>query len=84
MVLPDAPQRGEVYAVDTADLFAALEGDSSGNTRSLERVCRLLRIPTEFLHNAGNDAYVSAPLPPFLPVPSSSMRVAASALWSPC
>lgn len=45
--------------VDTIDLFAALEGDSSNNARSLDRVCRHLQIETKFLHNAGNDAYVS-------------------------
>ena len=62
-VLVDAPQKGEIYCVDTADLFAALEGDSSGQMRSLERVCRHLQIPTQYLHNAGNDAHVSVPLP---------------------
>ncbi|KAI0375610.1 hypothetical protein BV20DRAFT_959607 [Pilatotrama ljubarskyi] len=56
-LLPDSPQKGEVYVVDTADLFAALEGDASNNKRSLERVCRHLQIPTKFLHNAGNDAH---------------------------
>ncbi|KAI0650785.1 hypothetical protein C8Q79DRAFT_901946 [Trametes meyenii] len=56
-LLPDAPQKGEIYVVDTADLFATLEGDSSGNRRSLERVCRHLQIPSQFLHNAGNDAH---------------------------
>ena len=40
-------------------MFAALEGESSGNKRSLERACRHLQIPTDFLHNAGNDAHVS-------------------------
>ncbi|RDX55588.1 hypothetical protein OH76DRAFT_1396980 [Lentinus brumalis] len=55
-VLPDSPMTGEVYVVDTAELFAALEGDSN-NTRSLERVCRHLKIDTKYLHNAGNDAY---------------------------
>ncbi|KAI0053569.1 hypothetical protein FA95DRAFT_1674104 [Auriscalpium vulgare] len=44
------------YVVDTSDLFAALEGDSGSQKRSLERVCRHLQIPTQFLHNAGNDA----------------------------
>jgi hypothetical protein len=44
--------------VDTSDLFAALEGQHQ--TRGLERMCRLLGIPTQFMHNAGNDAYVSA------------------------
>lgn len=61
-ILSDAPQKGEVYVVDTAELFSALEGVSGGNMRSLESVCRLLRIQTKYLHNAGNDAYVrSAP-----------------------
>ena len=58
-VLPDSPMTGEIYVVDTAELFAALEGESN-NTRSLERVCRHLKIETSYLHNAGNDAYVSA------------------------
>jgi hypothetical protein len=52
----------KIYVVDTSDLFAALEGDSGGQKRSLERVCRLLQIKSEFtqhLHNAGNDARVS-------------------------
>ncbi|KAH9899896.1 hypothetical protein C8Q73DRAFT_681374 [Cubamyces lactineus] len=56
-ILPDSPQNGEIYVVDTADLFAALEGDESNNKRALERVCRHLQIPTQFLHNAGNDAH---------------------------
>ncbi|KAI0068534.1 hypothetical protein BV25DRAFT_1791899 [Artomyces pyxidatus] len=46
-----------LFVIDTAELFAALEGDSSGaQKRSLERVCRHLQIPTDYLHNAGNDA----------------------------
>ncbi|KAH9853500.1 hypothetical protein C2E23DRAFT_777126 [Lenzites betulinus] len=56
-LLPDSPQTGELYVVDTADLFCALEGDASNNRRSLERVCRHLQIPTNYLHNAGNDAH---------------------------
>jgi hypothetical protein len=51
----------KIYVIDTAELFAALEGDSGGQKRSLERVCRLLQIKstfTEHLHNAGNDARV--------------------------
>ncbi|KAI0268252.1 hypothetical protein BC834DRAFT_683755 [Gloeopeniophorella convolvens] len=50
----------KVYVVDTSELFAALEGDSGGQKRSLERVCRLLQIKwelTQHLHNAGNDAH---------------------------
>lgn len=61
-LLPDSPQTGELYVVDTADLFCALEGDASNNRRSLERVCRHLQIPTNYLHNAGNDAHVRPPL----------------------
>jgi hypothetical protein len=48
-----------------------LEGDSGGQKRSLERVCRLLQIKsTQHLHNAGNDARVMSP-PPSLPLPST-------------
>lgn len=61
-VLPDiAPDTG-VFVVDTSDLFAALEGES-GNKRSLPSVCKHLNIPTTYLHNAGNDAYVGIPCP---------------------
>ncbi|KAI0750709.1 hypothetical protein C8Q80DRAFT_1097887 [Daedaleopsis nitida] len=56
-ILSDSPANGEVYVVDTAELFSALEGVSGGNMRSLESICRLLQIPTKYLHNAGNDAY---------------------------
>lgn len=56
-VLPDVPQ-DDIYVVDTAELFAALEGEESNDTRSLETICRHLRIPTKYLHNAGNDAHV--------------------------
>lgn len=48
--------------IDTAEMFAALEGESN-DTRSLLRVCSLLKIDTMFLHNAGNDAYVSVQHP---------------------
>ncbi|KAH9938180.1 uncharacterized protein B0H18DRAFT_965939 [Fomitopsis serialis] len=56
-LLPDQAPESGVYVIDTGDLFAALEGEGSGNKRSLERACRHLQIPTEFLHNAGNDAH---------------------------
>ncbi|KAL6309686.1 hypothetical protein BKA93DRAFT_849857 [Sparassis latifolia] len=56
-ILPDAPPARGVFVVDTADLFAALEGESSANRRALERVCIHLQIKTESLHNAGNDAH---------------------------
>jgi len=55
--LPDATPDDGIWVIDTGDLFAALEGDSGGNKRALERVCRHLQIPTEWLHNAGNDAH---------------------------
>jgi hypothetical protein len=51
------PDEG-LFVVDTSDLFAALEGAATVDRRSLGRVCNLLQLPTEYLHNAGNDAYV--------------------------
>jgi len=59
----------KIFVIDTAELFAALEGDSGGQKRSLERVCRLLQIKstvTQHLHNAGNDArviFITFPFP---------------------
>lgn len=44
--------------IDTSDLIAALLGDNSGNKKGLSQTCHLLQIPTQFLHNAGNDAHV--------------------------
>ena len=65
--IPDNPQNGEVYEVDTAELFAALEGEAN-NTRSLERVCKLLDMQDlKLFHNAGNDAYVGVLGSWFLP-----------------
>lgn len=64
-ILPESCAEAEssdtlkIFVIDTADLFTALEGDSGGQKRSLERVCRLLQIKsTQHLHNAGNDARV--------------------------
>ncbi|EPQ59436.1 hypothetical protein GLOTRDRAFT_35133 [Gloeophyllum trabeum ATCC 11539] len=54
--LPDVSPDEGIYVVDTADLFAALEGDSA-RKRSLEQMCRHLQIPTDYLHNAGNDSH---------------------------
>ncbi|KAH9951611.1 hypothetical protein B0H21DRAFT_183121 [Amylocystis lapponica] len=54
-ILPDAPPSKGIFVVDTAEMFSALEGEASANKRGLDRVCRHLHIPTEFLHNAGND-----------------------------
>ena len=61
----EASDTNKIYVIDTSELFAALEGDSGGQKRSLERVCRLLQIKSEFtqhLHNAGNDARVGTGL----------------------
>jgi hypothetical protein len=63
----EASDTNKIYVIDTSELFAALEGDSGGQKRSLERVCRLLQIKSAFtqhLHNAGNDAQVILPPPP--------------------
>ncbi|KAL5508312.1 hypothetical protein ACEPAH_5931 [Sanghuangporus vaninii] len=55
-VLPDKlPEKG-TFAVDTTELFGALEGDA-GEKRSLASICRLLKIEAEHFHNAGNDAH---------------------------
>ncbi|KAF8883684.1 hypothetical protein BD779DRAFT_1538965 [Infundibulicybe gibba] len=60
--LPDAIPEGGLFVVDTSDLFGALEGAPQGdgysfNCRSLGRTCKHLQIPTQYLHNAGNDTY---------------------------
>lgn len=51
------PKEG-LFVVDTSDLYGGLEGSSTGNKRSLDRVCKQMQIGTKHLHNAGNDAYV--------------------------
>jgi len=56
-MVPDTPPKQGIYIVDTAELFAALEGHS-GERRGLERMCRLLGIrELKYMHNAGNDAH---------------------------
>lgn len=59
-LLPDTTPSFGLFVVDTSDLFGALMGLSTGQRRSLQKTCRMLEITTSFLHNAGNDAYVSA------------------------
>ncbi|KAI0796695.1 hypothetical protein C8Q75DRAFT_206669 [Abortiporus biennis] len=62
-ILPDTTPSEGLYVIDTADMFAALEGESGVQKRSLERICRLLKLGDEFgvqvdfFHNAGNDAH---------------------------
>lgn len=57
-IIPDAPPKDGIFVVDTAEMFAALEGHS-GERRNLERMCRLLGLrDLEYMHNAGNDAHV--------------------------
>ncbi|KAH8105873.1 hypothetical protein BXZ70DRAFT_917179 [Cristinia sonorae] len=55
--LPEQTPSEGILVIDTAQMFAALEGETSANTRGLEQVCRHLMLNPEFLHNAGNDAY---------------------------
>lgn len=56
-ILPaEKPSRG-TFVIDTQELFAGLEGESM-NKRALGQMCRLLKIETQHLHNAGNDAHV--------------------------
>jgi hypothetical protein len=52
----------KINVVDTSELFTALEGDSGGQKRLLERVCRLLQIKSTFTQH---DAWVMIILPPF-------------------
>lgn len=63
--LPDHFPESGIFVLDTKVLFSSLLGTGPGNGRSLESTCLLLGIPTEFLHNAGNDAHVGQ-LSPFL------------------
>lgn len=57
-ILPDnLPEEG-IFYVDTSDLVGALVNNGE-QKKSLSETCRLLGIPTQFLHNAGNDAHVS-------------------------
>ena len=57
-LLPEETPAEGIHIIDTTVLFAALEGSEDNNTRGLEQVCRHLKIPVEYLHNAGNDAHV--------------------------
>ncbi|KAJ6598966.1 hypothetical protein DFH09DRAFT_1129679 [Mycena vulgaris] len=54
--LPEATPSEGIFIVDTAMLFGALEGEGN-NTRGLQQVCNHLQISTDYLHNAGNDAW---------------------------
>ncbi|GJJ07558.1 hypothetical protein Clacol_001760 [Clathrus columnatus] len=55
--LPNTSPSQGLYLVDTSSLFGALEG-RTGETRGLERMCILLKVPdTQRFHNAGNDAH---------------------------
>jgi hypothetical protein len=65
MSLPDVSSKNGVYIVDTSPLYSALAGETS--LTSLERVCQNLKLGPEFMHNAGNDAYVRSPHLPFSP-----------------
>ncbi|KAJ7748466.1 hypothetical protein DFH07DRAFT_747279 [Mycena maculata] len=54
--LPDSIPSEGLFIVDTAALFAALMGEGQ-RTFKLQQVCNQLGIETEWLHNAGNDAF---------------------------
>jgi len=56
-VLPNAMPDNQTFVIDTSDLIGALLGEGSGTRRGLQKTCNLLRIQTNFLHNAGNDAH---------------------------
>jgi hypothetical protein len=60
--LPDITPKDGLFVVDTAEMFAALEGEGTANKRSLQFICKVLDIPHTFMHNAGNDAHVSGDL----------------------
>lgn len=55
---PQGFQERGIYLVDTAELFAALSGNSH-ERRKLEIMCQLLGVEgANYFHNAGNDAHV--------------------------
>ena len=56
-ILPDNPEAVGCYVTDTSQMFAALEGETS-ERRRFGTMSALLKIKTEYLHNAGNDAHV--------------------------
>ena len=56
-ILPEVIPESGIWIVDTAELIGALLGEE-GNKRGLSKATNLLQIPTQDLHNAGNDAYV--------------------------
>ncbi|KAK0453509.1 hypothetical protein EV421DRAFT_1730545 [Armillaria borealis] len=57
-ILPDAIPETGIYVIDTVNLFGGLLGEGSpGNKRSLDTMCRQLKVPTKHLHNAGDDAH---------------------------
>lgn len=57
-VLPEVLAESGIWVIDTVELIGALLGEDGGNKRSLDKATNLLQIPTQHLHNAGNDAYV--------------------------
>ena len=68
-MIPDSTPSGGIYAVDTAELFSALEGNTSQDKRSLKFLLTTMELHHDVklynLHNAGNDAHVRYfPCPP--------------------
>ena len=68
-MLPDSTPKSGFYTLDTAELFSALEGETSTDKRALRFLITSLDLHREVklqnLHNAGNDANVSS-MPLFL------------------
>jgi len=57
VLLPDTTPEEGIFVIDTAEMLGALLGEGGGNKRSLTQATRLLGIPAEYFHNAGNDAH---------------------------
>lgn len=75
--IPGTNPTSGIFIIDTADLFASLEG-RSGERRGLERMCRLLKMyEVYYMHNAGNDAHVGSRYSS-IPTPSDTLMVSRS------
>ncbi|KAG8891007.1 hypothetical protein FRB98_000016 [Tulasnella sp. 332] len=53
-IMPNTPPPYGLFCIDTTNLFSALEGQKQA--KGLSRMCRILGMETDRLHNAGNDA----------------------------
>lgn len=78
-LLPDVFPDSGIFILDTSEMFSALQGDAA-ERRGLGMMCHLLKIPTEYLHNAGNDAHVRSSVTPR----RSSLTLVSSIRSKPC